>query len=219
MIKLKKIKKKFGHPVELELFSDISFEVKKGEIIAIMGSSGSGKSTLLNIIGSLEKPTSGTIFLDDQDINTIPISTYRQKNVGFIFQSFHLLEDYTPLENLLLPCWIAREKVKKGSPAFERAVELLSKVDLLERKDFPVNLLSGGEKQRIGIARALMNNPSFILADEPTGNLDSKNGKIVSQLLLKCCREYNKSVILVTHDPILAGLCDRRLILQDGSLL
>lgn len=219
MIKVKKVRKTFRHPVEVEIFSDISFEVEMGEIVAIMGPSGSGKSTLLNIIGSLEKATSGNILFRGQDISRIPVSTYRQKHVGFIFQSFHLLEDYTALENLLLPAWVARESIKKGTPAFERGMELLSKVGLLHRKEFPVNLLSGGEKQRIGIARALMNDPSFILADEPTGNLDSKNGKVLSQLLLNCCREYGKSVILVTHDPALASQCDRTLTLQDGLLI
>lgn len=219
MIKVRSIKKTFLYPVEIEILSNVTFDVKEGEILAIVGPSGSGKSTLLNIIGSLEAPTAGEVLLHEQNIQEISSPLYRQKHVGFIFQSFYLLEDSTSLENLLLPASIARESIKKGSSAYERALELLGHVDLLHRKDFPSKLLSGGEKQRIAIARALMNDPSLILADEPTGNLDAKNGRILMDLLFKTCKNYGKSMILVTHDLELAKLADRTLTLQEGKII
>ncbi len=219
MIKVRSIKKTFLYPAEIEILSNVTFDVKEGEILAIVGPSGSGKSTLLNIIGSLEAPTAGEVLLHEQNIQEISPPLYRQKHVGFIFQSFYLLEDSTSLENLLLPASIARESIKKGSSAYERALELLGHVDLLHRKDFPSKLLSGGEKQRIAIARALMNDPSLILADEPTGNLDAKNGRILMDLLFNTCKNYGKSMILVTHDLELAKLADRTLTLQEGKIV
>ncbi|MBM3201723.1 MAG: ABC transporter ATP-binding protein [Chlamydiae bacterium] len=218
MLKVQSIKKKYLFPTETEILSDINFEMAEGEILAIMGPSGSGKSTLLHIIGSLETPSEGQILLHNQNIDSIPTSLYRQKHVGFVFQSFHLLEDYTAFENLLLPCKIARKSVKKGSESYERALLLIRSMGLMERMDYPAKLLSGGEKQRIAVARALMNDPSLLLADEPTGNLDAKNGRILSELLLRSSRQFGKSLILVTHDPILAAMCDRILHIHDGRI-
>jgi ABC-type lipoprotein export system ATPase subunit len=218
LLKVASIKKSFFYPTEIESLSDISFEVEEREIVAIMGPSGSGKSTLLQIIGSLETATKGTIFLGQEDISSIPPAIYRQKHVGFVFQSFYLLEDHTALENLLLPCSIARKSIKKGSPAFDRASQLIRLMGLEDRKHFPARLLSGGEKQRIAVARALMNDPSLLLADEPTGNLDSRTGESIMEVLLGVSRDDRRTLVVVTHDERLAQRGDRLLRIVDGRI-
>lgn len=215
---VKNLKKVFKIPALVEVLSNVSFSLAAGESIAIMGPSGTGKSTLLNILGALEDASEGEILFGGKPLTSFSIPFFRQNIVGFVFQSFQLLEDDSALDNILLPAHIARNSIRPKSKSYERAIELLDRVGLETRKDFPVKLLSGGEKQRIGIARALMNNPSIILADEPTGNLDKKNSQILGELLIGCCKEYQKSMILVTHDRSLADLCDRTLVLQDGTL-
>lgn len=195
------------------LFKDLSLTIEKGKSIAIVGKSGSGKSTLLHILGTLEKPTEGEIVFPKAPGATA--QKIRMDHIGFVFQSSMLLEDYTLLENVLMPGKIA------GAPIAEckqKALELLRSVGLLDKKDLPTKFLSGGEKQRGAIARALCNDPDLLLVDEPTGNLDPMNAKLVSDLLFSCCRKYGKSLILVTHDKELALLCDTCYELKEGKL-
>jgi len=197
----------------LMLFKDLSLTVSAGESVAIVGKSGSGKSTLLHILGTLEKPSQGEVFFPQA--KKASLETLRSRQIGFVFQSFALLEDYTLLENLLMPGKIA------GLPLLESkktALELLEVVDLLNKKDLPAKLLSGGEKQRGALARALCNNPDILLVDEPTGNLDPKNAQIVEDLLFTCCEKYNKALILVTHDLQLARKCSKCYELKEGLL-
>jgi len=195
------------------LFSDISLTVEEGKSIAIIGKSGSGKSTLLHILGTLEKPTQGQVLFPKA--LGASAQKIRMNHIGFVFQSFELLEDYTLLENVLMPGKIA------GTPLPEckqRALELLANVGLLEKKDLPTKFLSGGEKQRGAIARALCNDPDLLLVDEPTGNLDPLNAQLVQDLLFSCCRKYGKSLVMVTHDKDLAALCDGCYELKQGTL-
>jgi len=200
----KNISKSFDYPEKFTVFSNISLEVKQGESVAICGRSGSGKTTLLHILGTLEKPDTGDLIIDGQVATPQNASFLRQHYIGFVFQSYNLLEDFTALENVLMPARIARMKYDK-----EKGLHLLEQVGLSHRAHFPVKLLSGGERQRIAIARALCNDPNLILADEPSGNLDSANAEAIGALLLSLTKEKDKSLILVTHDEQLASLCDR----------
>lgn len=204
-LRAKHLFKSFHYPEKVAILSDVSLEVKKGESIAICGRSGSGKTTLLHILGTLEKPDSGEVFINEQKATAQNGSFLRQHLIGFVFQSYNLLEDFTALENVLMPARIARESISRG-----KGIQLLSQVNLAHRADFPVKLLSGGERQRIAIARALCNDPQLILADEPTGNLDAETGHAIGSLLLSLVRKKEKSLLLVTHDEQLASLCDRR---------
>jgi len=194
---------------KVELLKNISLSVENGESIAICGRSGEGKTTLLHILGTLEQPDSGQIEIGGKSLTRSNAATIRNKEIGFIFQSYNLLEDFTTLENVLMPARIAREPAER-----EKGLELLRLVGLEDRADFPAKLLSGGERQRVAIARALCNNPHLILADEPTGNLDRANAQKIGELLLS----LNKTFILVTHDAELASLCDKQYTLQDGVL-
>lgn len=213
------IHKSFYHPAEISLLKGIDLTIYQGDIVAIMGRSGEGKSTLLHILGTLETPCSGKLQIADQDISPFNKSLIRNKHIAFIFQSFHLLEDYTALENVLMPAKIARKTVTKGSPAYQKGMELLEHVGLLSRAHFYTKLLSGGEKQRVAIARALCNDPDIIFADEPSGNLDRQTALHIHDLLLDFAHQKNKTVILVTHDEELAGLCKRRFYLRKGKLV
>jgi lipoprotein-releasing system ATP-binding protein len=219
LLKAQKLSKTFVRPTAVTIFQDLSLEIVEGEKVAIMGKSGEGKSTLLHLLGSLEKPSSGTLEFRQIPYETLGVSKLRRNHVGFIFQAFNLLEEYTTLENVLMPAKIARKDVKKGSETYLRALRLLEEVGLSSRIHFPAKLLSGGEKQRAAIARALINDPDLILADEPSGNLDSSTSQIIYQLLLDCVHKKGKTLIVVTHDQILASLCDRTLILKDGILI
>jgi lipoprotein-releasing system ATP-binding protein len=183
-----------------------------------MGKSGEGKTTLLHILGTLEKPCGGTLQINGQDAIRGPCHTLRNQQVGFVFQSFNLLEDYSVLDNILMPARIGRISTAPSSPACKRALELLEEVGLKERADFPAKLLSGGEKQRAAIARALLNDPALLLADEPSGNLDSTNSEKIHQILIDCCRKKNKTLVIVTHDTHLAALMDKQFILKEGRL-
>lgn len=199
-----KIKKKFTYPKPRLLFNDLSLSANEGESLAITGPSGIGKTTLLHILGTLEEATGGTLTIKDQLVTPFNRSLLRNKHIGFIFQAFHLLDDYTVYENVAMPARIAR-----ASPSPAHIKKLLSLVGMEDKMHHETKLLSGGEKQRIAIARALCNNPSLLLADEPTGNLDQANAAIIQKILTHVTKNEGKTVILVTHDPDLAASCNR----------
>lgn len=215
ILKLDNIYKKYG---DLSVLKGVSFEVSSGEIIAITGKSGEGKSTLLHIIGTLEEPTSGTLEICGKRPEDSLLHHLRNENIGFIFQTYNLLEEYTVLENLLIPLRIARKNCAKNSVNYQRVEELLSEVQLSSKIDTLAKFLSGGEKQRVAIARALSNDPSLILADEPTGNLDGENSKRIQELLIQTAKRRNKTVLIATHDQELSKECDRTLLLKDGLI-
>lgn len=218
IIKAKQITKKFFSPAEVEVLKGIDLEIYPGESAAIIGKSGEGKSTLLHILGTLEKPCSGTLEICGHDIAHASLPKLRNRHIGFIFQSYHLFDNDTALENVLMPAKIARDPIHSNSPAYKRAQMLLELVGLQERAHFPTKLLSGGEKQRIAIARALCNDPDLILADEPSGNLDSKLSQEIHSLLIRLTRDFNKALIVVTHDKDFSSLCNKTWLLKDGNL-
>ncbi len=203
------ISKSFEHPEKVVVLKNITLKVEAGRSVAIMGASGEGKSTLLHILGTLEAPTSGTLLISGEKL---PTDKLRNQKIGFVFQSFNLLDDYTVLQNVLMPALIG------GFEAKERALKLLARVGLSHRATFAAKLLSGGEKQRAAIARALINNPDIILADEPSGNLDHTTSIMIHNLLLDCVREEGKALVVVTHDETLANLCDKTYHLINGEL-
>jgi lipoprotein-releasing system ATP-binding protein len=218
LLSAKNLKKTFFSHEPLEIIKGVSLDISEGESLAIIGKSGSGKSTLLNILGTLESPSSGDLFFQEQKIIAPDIAPLRNIHFGFIFQSFHLLEDFTVLDNVLMPAKIARKATYKHSTCYQRALDLLNQVELLPKAFSQTKLLSGGEKQRVCLARALCNNPDIIFADEPTGNLDKYNADKVSSMLFSAVKNEKKSLILVTHDHELAQLCDMTLQLKEGLL-
>jgi putative ABC transport system ATP-binding protein len=203
---------------EIEIIRDITFDVPSRQFVAIMGPSGSGKSTLLGLIAGLDAATSGNITIDGVDITSLPeeqLAQLRGKKLGFVFQSYHLIPTLTAFENVLLP--MEFNGGSNGGRA--RADHLLESVGLIERKDhYPVQL-SGGEQQRVALARAFMMRPAVLLADEPTGNLDSDNGRHVLELLMRLNREEGTTLVLVTHDVLLASHAERRIVLRDGKIV
>jgi putative ABC transport system ATP-binding protein len=205
-------------PREVEIIRGISFDVPSRQFVAIMGPSGSGKSTLLGLIAGLDAPTSGNISIDGVDITTLredQLAQLRGKKLGFVFQSYHLIPTLTAFENVLLPM----EFNGGSNGAIARAEHLLENVGLMERRDhYPVQL-SGGEQQRVALARAFMMKPAVLLADEPTGNLDSENGRHVLELLMRLNREEGTTLVLVTHDELLATHAERRIVLRDGKVV
>ncbi len=207
------ISKTFRAPKVTPLFSKISLCLEKGQSIAITGKSGVGKTTLLHILGTLEEPDSGEIFISNTLFSPSNGAFLRNQHIGFIFQSFNLLEDFTVLENVLMPARIARK-----TESVEYGLHLLSQVGLQDRAHFPAKLLSGGEKQRVAIARALCNDPDLIFADEPSGNLDQANSDIIGSLLVSLVEEKKKGLVLVTHDASLSSLCQKQYILSEGLL-
>jgi lipoprotein-releasing system ATP-binding protein len=213
------IHKTFDTPAPLAVLRGVSLRVEPGESLAIMGKSGEGKSTLLHILGTLEKPSSGTLSICGKNPEAYPEAALRNRHIGFVFQAFNLLEEYTLLDNVLMPARIARRPVHPGSPSHTRALALLERVGLRARAPFLAKLLSGGEKQRGAIARALINDPALMLVDEPSGNLDSSLSADVHHLLVCCAKEEGKTLVAVTHDEELAALCDRVLTLKEGKLL
>lgn len=219
VMEAKNLHKSFTYPRKITILKDISLSVNKGETISIVGASGSGKSTLLHILGTLETPTSGELSFFGKPVTEAEIPELRNKRIGFVFQMGNLLEEKTLLENVLIKAKIAREPTGPKKSAHEEALFLLDRVGLYDRIDFPVKYLSGGEKQRATIARALMNNPSLILADEPTGNLDALSGQTIQNILISTCKELGKSLIVVTHDLHFADLCDRKCELHEGILV
>jgi lipoprotein-releasing system ATP-binding protein len=218
MITAKKLSKSFNSPTKVDVLKEIDLDVEEGESIAIIGNSGEGKSTLLHILGTLEKPSSGQLEICGKLVISSSLSILRNRHIGFVFQAFNLLEENTVLENVLMPAKIAREPTHLRSSAYLRALFLLEKVGLSSRAGFLAKLLSGGEKQRVAIARALLNNPDLILADEPSGNLDHTNSQAIHQLLLKLAKDEGKTLVIATHNPELASLCDKTYQLKDGKL-
>jgi lipoprotein-releasing system ATP-binding protein len=215
MITVNNLYKSFG---ELEVLKGVNLSVQKGEIVAIIGKSGAGKTTLLQIIGTLDRPTKGQVLIDGTDVFRLKdreLAAFRNQHIGFIFQFHQLLPEFTALENVCIPAMIAREKEADYQP---RAEKLLRELGLADRMHHKPNELSGGEKQRVAAARALMMNPSIILADEPTGSLDEKNKKELSDLLLHLRKQYNQTILLVTHDKDLAEMADRIIEIKDGII-
>lgn len=201
---------------DLTILDDVSFDVPDGEFVAVTGASGSGKSTLLGLIAGLDAPSSGSVFIDDDEVTAMTedgLARIRSEKIGFIFQSFHLIPSLTAFENILIPM-----EILGLSNVRERAGELLAQVDLTNRGHHYPAELSGGEQQRIAIARAFANSPKILLADEPTGNLDSKNGQHIFELMTDLHRRNNVTLILVTHDAALAAKAQRQIILADGRL-
>ena len=216
MIEIKNIWKSFG---ELEVLKGVNLSVERGEIVAIVGKSGAGKTTLLQLIGTLDRPTKGQVLIDGTDVFAMKdreLAAFRNKHIGFIFQFHQLLPEFTALENVCIPAMIAREKESEYMP---RAQKLLSDLGLSDRMNHKPNELSGGEKQRVAAARALMMGPDIILADEPTGSLDEKNKKELCDLLLHLRKEYGQTILLVTHDKDLAAMADRVIEIKDGVIL
>lgn len=215
MIQVENIYKSFG---DLQVLKGVHLSVKKGEIVAIVGKSGAGKTTLLQIIGTLDRPTKGKVLIDGKDVfalNDKQLAAFRNRHIGFIFQFHQLLPEFTALENVCIPAMIAREKESSYKP---RAEKLLSDLGLSDRMNHKPNQLSGGEKQRVAAARALMMSPDIILADEPTGSLDEKNKKELADLLLQLRKEYGQTILLVTHDKELAAIADRIIEIKDGVI-
>jgi len=218
ILQAKKIAKKFFYPQACSILKDISLEVREGVNIAITGSSGCGKSTLLKILGTLENPTRGQLFYQGKKLSPKLISTIRNQYCGMIFQSGNLLEEYSLLYNLLIKAQIFRKPTQQGTDSHRQALHLLDLVGLSHRQSFPVKYLSGGEKQRAAIARALMNDPKLILADEPTGNLDQCNAQQIQEIFIHGCQKLQKSLILVTHDQKFAEKMEIIFHLEDGLI-
>lgn len=216
MLVAKSIVKKFG---DLSVLNKVELEINSGEIVSIVGSSGAGKTTLLQILGTLDKPTSGEVFLNGQNPFTLSsnqLAAFRNKEIGFVFQFHQLLPEFSALENILMPALIGGKSIKEATP---RGMELLSKLGLKDRASHRPAALSGGEQQRVAVARALMNQPSVVFADEPSGNLDSKNAHELHELFFDLRKEYGQTFVIVTHNNDLAAMADRTLKMQDGAII
>lgn len=215
MIDIKGIKKSFG---SLEVLKGIDLHIDKGEVVSIVGPSGAGKTTLLQIIGTLDRPDAGTITIDGIDVSKLSskkLSDFRNQHIGFVFQFHQLLPEFTAIENIMIPAYIAGVSHRE---ARQRAEELLEFMGLSDRASHKPNELSGGEKQRVAVARALMNHPAVILADEPSGSLDSKNKEELHQLFFDLRDKFGQTFVIVTHDEQLASITDRTIHMRDGQL-
>ncbi len=216
MIIIRNITKRFD---QLEVLRGINLEIPDGQVVSIVGASGAGKTTLLQIMGTLDKPNTGTIEIDDTDVSRMSqtqLANFRNQKIGFVFQFHQLLPEFTALENVMIPAFIAGKSKKE---ARERAEELLQFMGLSERAEHKPNELSGGEKQRVAVARALVNNPSVVMADEPSGSLDTHNKEELHRLFFDLRDRYGQTFIIVTHDEQLAAQCDRTIHMQDGLIV
>ena len=216
MTNAKNIHKSFG---ELEVLKGVDLHVKKGEIVSIVGPSGAGKTTLLQILGTLDKPNNGDVLVNEVDFSKLgekDLAVFRNQHIGFIFQFHQLLPEFTALENVMIPALIARKDSKKTT---QKAKELLKFLQLSDRMEHKPNELSGGEKQRVAVARALINDPGLILADEPSGSLDSKNKEELHRLLFDLRDRFGLTIVIVTHDKELAALSDRVIQMRDGLII
>ena len=216
MIKAENIHKSYG---TLEVLKGVSLEVKAHEVVSIVGQSGAGKTTLLQILGTLSAMDSGSLLIDNEDVTTLKdnqLSDFRNRRIGFVFQFHHLLPEFTALENVMIPALIAHRNVKEAE---QEATRLLEMMNLKERLTHKPSALSGGEQQRVAIARALINHPALLLADEPSGNLDSKNRDEIHSLFFRMREELGQTTIIVTHDEGLASMADRKITMRDGMIL
>ena len=214
MIQAKGIEKSFGN---LKVLRGVGFEVAKSEVISIMGASGAGKSTLLQILGTLSTPDKGSLVIDGVDVFSLSskaLADFRNRKIGFVFQFHHLLPEFTALENVMIPAFIAGRSRKDAE---EAATALLMDLGLADRFTHKPSELSGGEQQRVAIARALINKPAVLFADEPSGNLDSKTKEELHKLFFALRDKYGQTIVIVTHDPDLARMCDRSLFMRDGQ--
>jgi lipoprotein-releasing system ATP-binding protein len=215
LVKASHIQKSYG---PLQVLKGIDLEVNQGEVVAVVGASGAGKSTLLHILGTLDRPDEGKVWLDGKDVFSYPskqLAAYRNRSIGFVFQFHNLLPEFSALENVMMPAWIAgysRKEVK------QRAVDLLMMLGLSHRLDHKPSELSGGEQQRTAVARALINQPSLVLADEPSGNLDSKNADELHHLFFELRKKMNQTFIIVTHNTSFASMADRIVEIKDGQV-
>nr|WP_199157068.1 ABC transporter ATP-binding protein [Pedobacter sp. ASV2] len=216
MLKATGIRKSYG---DLSILKGVNFEVEEGEIVSIIGPSGAGKSTLLHILGTLDKPDEGVVELKGTTISTLngnSLSNFRNQNIGFVFQFHHLLPEFSAVENICIPAFIAKTNKKQAEL---RALELLDLFGLKDRADHKPNQLSGGEQQRVAIARALINKPSIVLADEPSGNLDSENAAALHQLFVSLRDNFKQTFVIVTHNEHLAKTSDRVVSMKDGLIV
>ena len=216
MIQAVNINKSYG---DLHVLQDISLQINQGEVVSIVGPSGAGKTTLLQILGTLDRPDSGTLRYGDTEVSKLKdkeLARFRNRHIGFVFQAHHLLPEFSAEENVLIPALIAGVPMKA---ARQKAVRLLGEVGLQARLDHKPSELSGGEQQRVAIARALVNDPAVLFADEPTGNLDSATKQEIHKLLFDLRDRLGQTIVIVTHDPELAALCDRTLTMKDGRFI
>jgi len=214
IVRLKDIKKIYkSENEEVEALKGISLTINEGEMVAVMGPSGSGKSTLLHIIGLIDTPTEGSIEIDNKDVSKLNLSKFRNEYIGFVFQFSYLLPEFTALENVMMPLLISKKEKPK-----EKVINILRKLGLEHRVNHKPSQLSGGEQQRVAIARAIVNNPKILVADEPTGNLDSENTKIVMEIFKNLNKEKNTTIIIATHDIEVAKNCDRIIYIKDGKI-
>ena len=210
------IRKQFG---DLAILKGVDIAVSKGEVVSIVGASGAGKSTLLHILGTLDEPDSGSIRINEQEVTQLKgnaLANFRNEHIGFVFQFHHLLPEFTALENICIPGWIGN---KSKQVVEAKALELLKILDLTDRKDHKPAQLSGGEQQRIAVARSLINEPAIVFADEPTGNLDSLHAQELHQLFFDLRQQLGQTFLIVTHNEALANLSDRKLLMKDGLMV
>ncbi len=216
MLSCKQITKRYG---SLEVLKGVDLQIEKGEIVSLVGSSGAGKSTLLHILGTLDEADGGQVWLNNVEMSQLKgnqLASFRNKHIGFVFQFHHLLPEFTALENVCIPGWLGNRKKKEVE---DRAKELLKMLGLEGRMENKPSELSGGEQQRVAVARALINNPAIIMADEPTGNLDSTHARELHQLFFDLRKQFNQTFLIVTHNEELAAQCDRTVHMKDGRII